>query len=69
LWAVKWYKISNSFDYQHVKKIGKEIIRIIFKGNISLDDKILILHANDAGESEMPDSIMNGVEVYKFKDI
>ena len=69
LWAVKWYKISNSFDYQHVKKIGKEIIRIIFKGNISLDDKILILHANDAGEADLPDLIMNGIEIYKFKDI
>jgi pyruvate kinase len=69
LWAVKWYKISSSFDYQHVKKIGKEIIRIIFKGNISLDDKILIMHANDAGEQEMADTIMNGIEIYKFKSI
>ncbi len=69
LWAVKWYKISNSFDYQHVKKIGKEIIRIIFKGNISLDDKILILHTSDAGELDIQDSITNGIEVYKFKDI
>lgn len=68
LWAVKWYKISNSFDYQHVKKIGKEIIRIIFKGNISLDDKILIMHASDAADSEMT-NIMNGIEIYKFKDI
>lgn len=70
LWAVKWYKISNSFDYQHVKKIGKEIIRIIFKGNISLDDKILIMHANDADtNSDDPTNIMNGIEIYKFKDI
>jgi pyruvate kinase len=69
LWAVKGYKISNSFDYQHVKKIGKEIIRIIFKGNISLDDKILILHANDAAEIDTIDNIMNWIEIYKFKDI
>lgn len=70
LWAVKWYKISHSFDYQHVKKIGKEIIRIIFKGNISLDDKVLIMHANDADtNSDDPTSIMNGIEIYKFKDI
>lgn len=70
LWAVKWYKISSSFDYQHVKKIGKEIIRIMFKGNISLDDKVLIMHANDADtNSDDPTSIMNGIEIYKFKDI
>lgn len=69
LWAVKWYKISNSFDNQHVKKIGKEIIRIIFKGNISLDDKILILHAYDGAESEIHEWSMNWVEIYKFKDI
>lgn len=69
--AVKGYKISNSFDYAHVKKIGKEIIRIIFKGNISLDDKILIMHAHDAGESvdTIDDGIMNGIEIYRFKDI
>jgi len=70
LWAVKGYKISNSFDYAHVKKIGKEIIRIIFKGNISLDDKILIMHAHDTAENDSIDEgIMNGVEIYKFKDI
>ena len=68
---MKGNKISNSFDYAHVKKIGKEIIRIIFKGNISLDDKILIMHAHDAGESvdTIDDGIMNGIEIYRFKDI
>jgi hypothetical protein len=36
-----------------------------------LDDKILILHANDAGEADadISDLIMNGIEIYKFKDI
>lgn len=42
----------------------------MFKGNISLDDKVLIMHANDADtNSDDPTSIMNGIEIYKFKDI
>lgn len=45
--GVKGYKISQSFNYENLKRIGKEMIRIIFKGNISLDDKILILQANE----------------------
>ncbi len=69
LWAVKGYKISNTFDYENVKRIGKEIIRIIFKGNISLDDKILIMHASDVIDHESNGHLINGIELYKFKDI
>ena len=65
---VKWYKISQNFDYQHLKRIGKEMIRIIFKWNISLDDKILIVQANESNNIEKTDMI-NGIELYKFKDI
>lgn len=67
--AVKGYKISNTFDYDNVKRIGKEIIRIIFKGNISLDDKILIMHASDTIDHENNAHLINGLELYKFKDI
>ncbi len=67
--AVKGYKISNTFDYDNVKRIGKEIIRIIFKGNISLDDKILIMHASDVIDHEGSSHLINGIELYKFKDI
>lgn len=70
LWGVRGYKISTAFDYQHVKKIGKEIIRIIFKGNISLDDKILIMHTNDSGNPvDEVANVINGIEICKFKDI
>lgn len=66
LWWVKWYKIASTFDLKNVKQIGKEMIRILFKGNISLDDKILIMHSQ--WRYGGPDTI-NGVELYKFKDI
>lgn len=66
LWWVKWYKISSTFDYTNIKQIGKEIIRILFKWNISLDDKILIVHSSL--EQNIPHMI-NGIELYKFKDI
>jgi hypothetical protein len=66
LWWVKWYKISSTFDYTNIKQIGKEIIRILFKWNISLDDKILIVHSSL--EQNTPHMI-NGIELYKFKDI
>ena len=63
---VKGYKISSTFDYTNIKQIWKEIIRILFKGNISLDDKILIVHSSlEQNKSNM----INGIEVYKFKDI
>jgi len=65
---VKWYKISPSFNYENLKRIWKEMIRIIFKGNISLDDKIIIVQANEIVKDEKTDMI-NGVELYKFKNI
>jgi len=68
LWWVKWYKISPSFNYENLKRIGKEMIRIIFKGNISLDDKIIIVQANEVAKDERTDMI-NGIELYKFKNI
>lgn len=66
LWAVRWYKISDAFDYHNIKQLGKEIVRIIFKGSISLEDKILIVHASNINV-EM--GMINGLEIYKFKDI
>ncbi len=68
VWGVKAYKISPSFNYADLKKIGKEMIRIIFKGNISLDDIIVIVQANEEKKDERGDMI-NGLEVYKFKNI
>lgn len=68
VWWVKGYKISQSFNYENLKKIGKEMIRMIFKGNISLDDKILILQANETTTVEKSDMI-NGIEIYNFKNI
>lgn len=44
------------------------MIRIIFKGNISLDDKIIIVQANEALKDEKT-SMINGLELYKFKNI
>jgi hypothetical protein len=65
---VKGYKISQSFNYENLKRIWKEMIRIIFKGNISLDDKILIVQANESNSDQKTDMI-NGVELYNFKNI
>lgn len=65
--GVKGYKISQSFDYESLKRIGKEMIRIIFKGNISLDDKVLIVQANEDNSDEKKE--MNGIELYNFKNI
>ncbi|HOG15584.1 MAG TPA: pyruvate kinase [Candidatus Absconditabacterales bacterium] len=66
--GVRGYKISESFNYENLKRIGKEMIRIIFKGNISLDDKIVIVQSNEYQKDERSDMI-NGVELYKFKNI
>mgnify|MGYP001681014910 FL=1 len=44
------------------------MIRIIFKWNISLDDKILILQANETIGGDKSDMI-NGTEIYNFKNI
>lgn len=65
---VRGYKISQSFSYENLKRVGKEMIRIIFKGNISLDDKIIIVQANEGVNDEKNDMI-NGIELYKFKNI
>lgn len=66
--GVRGYKISQSFSYENLKRIGKEMIRIIFKGNISLDDKIIIVQANEAITDEKT-GMINGIELYKFKNI
>jgi pyruvate kinase len=65
---VKWYKISQSFSYENLKRIWKEMIRIIFKWNISLDDKILIVQANEMIKDEKT-WMINWLELYKFKNI
>lgn len=44
------------------------MIRIVFKGNISLDDKVLIVHANESDGEVMQDMI-NGIELYNFKNM
>jgi len=72
--GIKGYKISQGFNYENLKRIGKEMIRITFKGNISLDDKIIIIQANElVGDTDRTDytqsGMINGVEVYKFKEI
>lgn len=66
--GVRGYKISQSFSYENLKRIGKEMIRIIFKGNISLDDKIIIVQATEAITDEKT-GMINGLELYKFKNI
>jgi len=66
--GVRGYKISQSFSYENLKRIGKEMIRIIFKGNISLDDKIIIVQANESVGDEKT-GMINGLELYKFKNI
>lgn len=66
--GVRGYKISQSFSYENLKRIGKEMIRIIFKGNISLDDKIIIVQANESITDERT-GMINGLELYKFKNI
>lgn len=68
VWWVRWYKISESFNYENLKRIWKEMIRIIFKWNISLDDKIVIVQSNEYQRDEKSDMI-NWVELYKFKNI
>ncbi len=65
---VRGYKISQSFSYENLKRIGKEMIRIIFKWNISLDDKIIIVQANESITDERS-WMINGLELYKFKNI
>ncbi len=65
---LKWYKISQSFNYENLKRIWKEMIRIIFKWNISLDDKVLIVQSNELNNDVKSDMI-NWIELYQFKNI
>jgi len=65
---LKWYKISQSFNYENLKRIWKEMIRIIFKWNISLDDKVLIVQSHELNDDIKSDMI-NGIELYQFKNI
>ena len=68
VWWLKWYKISQSFNYENLKRIWKEMIRIIFKWNISLDDKILIVQSHELNDDVKSDMI-NWIELYQFKNI
>ena len=65
---VKGYKISQTFNYENLKRVWKEMIRIIFKWNISLDDKIIIVQANEIVKNEKT-WMINWLELYKFKNI
>jgi hypothetical protein len=44
------------------------MIRIIFKWNISLDDKVLIVQSNELNNDVKSDMI-NWIELYQFKNI
>ncbi len=66
LWSVKWYKIWANFDYNNIKQMWKEIVRMMFKWNIILEDKIMVIHASSVLSHE---NVINGVEIYKFRDI
>jgi len=68
VWWLKGYKISQSFNYENLKRIWKEMIRIIFKWNISLDDKVLIVQSHELNDDIKSDMI-NGIELYQFKNI
>lgn len=68
LLGVRWYKISQSFNYENLKRIWKEMIRVTFKWNISLDDKIIIVQATEWQKNEKTDMI-NWIEIYSFKNI
>lgn len=64
--GVRWYKISKNFSYESFKSLRKEMIRILFKWNISLDDKILIIQVK---EDKCVSHWINWIELYKFKNI
>lgn len=66
---VKWYKIWQTSTYQIFKQIGKEMIRIYFKWNISLDDKVIILNIIESEKDKEVEGLINGLEIYKFKNI
>jgi hypothetical protein len=45
------------------------MVRIYFKGNISLDDKVIIVNIIESEKDKEVDGLINGIEVYKFKNI
>jgi pyruvate kinase len=67
--GVKGYKIWQTSTYQIFKQIGKEMIRIYFKGNISLDDKVIIINVIESEKDKEVEGLINGLEIYKFKNI
>ena len=69
LWGVKGYKIWQTSTYEMFKQIGKEMIRIYFKGNISLDDKVVIVNILEDAKENVIEWLINGIELYKFKNI
>lgn len=72
--AVRWYKIASEFNWENIKRIWKEIVRITFKGDITLEDKILIVHAwntnSNLNQNQVNNrNMLNGIEIYRFKDL
>ncbi len=67
LWWVRGYKISPGFNYENLKQIGKEMIRMMFKWSISLDEKIVIVQVNESVTDQA--NMINGIELYRFKEI
>ncbi|MCS6982840.1 MAG: pyruvate kinase [Candidatus Absconditabacterales bacterium] len=69
MWGVKPYKLSQtSSSYAFFKSIGKEVLRVLYKGNISLDDKIVIMQTHEEDNKDQT-YFINGMELYKFKDL
>ncbi len=66
LWGVKAYKISDWFDYEKIKTLWKEIVKVVLRGNVNIDDKILIVHSTIAQNIPW---MINGMEIYKYKDM
>jgi pyruvate kinase len=68
--GVKGYKIWQTSHYAQFKQIAKEMIRMHFKWNISLDDKVLLVSLYEwQDQSVLADGMINGIEIYKFKNI
>lgn len=63
---VKGYKIATGFTYDNIKRIWKEIIRFMNKWDMSLDVKVLMVHSTI---SETLPNMINGIEIYRFKDL
>lgn len=67
LWGVKWYKVSQSFTYEKLKQVSKEMIRMMFKWSISLDEKIVLVQVNEHDADNVHQ--INGMELYRFKNM